>query len=63
MVCWYNDEFEVLVKEVKKVMDKGEVVSYIFVLVKVDKYDLLVVIYYFNNICLLVGDVEKIFIF
>ncbi|MED0870923.1 glutaminase A [Bacillus spizizenii] len=61
MVCRHNDELEALVKEAKKVTDKGEVASYIPALAKVDKHDLSVAIYYSNNICLSAGDVEKTF--
>ncbi|MCY9058275.1 glutaminase A [Bacillus inaquosorum] len=61
MVCRHNDELEALVKEAKKVTDKGEVASYIPALAKADKHDLSVAIYYSNNACLSAGDVEKTF--
>lgn len=61
MVCRHNDELEALVKEAKKVTDKGEVASYIPALAKADQHDLSVAIYYSNNTCLSAGDVEKTF--
>lgn len=59
MVCRHNDELETLVKEAKKVTDKGEVASYIPALAKANQHDLSVAIYYSNHTCLSAGDVGK----